>query len=295
MRKTFEELNDLCKKFGTDRLWSWSRVNCTHNSLYEYFLKYIAREKEDRSDSIYTVTGGISHDIIERMYSGEITKEQMLEEFEDGWVTAFDISELKFNRSDSEKNNDIADKYYKNLVHFFKNHTVLTQKVALEQFVTIKIGDEYYQGYIDCLTTDENGNYVIIDWKTSSLYVGEKAKNECGQLVMYAMALNQKGIPYEKIRICWDFLKYVNVFIEQPEKYNIKWTTVKGEEKIKDVTVDKLFSTYKTSMKAWAKQLGHSKDDIDVLFENIEISLAEGGYCDFSDYVPKDIKEAKTD
>ena len=52
MRKTFEELNDLCKKFGTDILWSCSRVNCTHNSLYEYYLKYIAREKEDRADSI---------------------------------------------------------------------------------------------------------------------------------------------------------------------------------------------------------------------------------------------------
>ena len=45
MRKTSEELNELCKKFKTDRLWSWSRVNCTHNSLYEYFLKYIIREK----------------------------------------------------------------------------------------------------------------------------------------------------------------------------------------------------------------------------------------------------------
>ena len=80
MRKSYEELNELCKKFETDRLWSWSRVNCTHNSLYEYYLKYIAREKEDRADSIYTVTGGISHDIIEKFYSEEITKEQMLEE-----------------------------------------------------------------------------------------------------------------------------------------------------------------------------------------------------------------------
>ena len=292
MRKTYEELEKLKKELNADRLWSWSRINCTHNSLYEYYLKYIAHEKEDRADSIYSVTGGISHDIIEKFYSDEITKEQMIEEFEDGWVTAFDISELKFNRSDSEKNNDIADKYYKNLNHFFKNHTVLPQKVALEQFVTIKIGDEWYQGYIDALTIDENKNYVIIDWKTSSLYVGEKAKNECGQLVMYAMALHQKGIPYEKIRICWNFLKYVNVYIKQDDKYTISWTTVKAEEKSKDVTVDKLFSTYKTSMKAWAKQLNYAKDDIDILLENIEISLAEGGYCDFSNYIPEDIREA---
>lgn len=271
MRKTYEELNELCKKFDTDRLWSWSRVNCTHNSLYEYYLKYIAHEKEDRADSIYTVTGGISHDIIEKFYSGEITKEQMLEEFNDGWTIAFDIGDLKFNRSDSEKNNDIADKYYKNLEHFFKNHTVLPQKVALEQFVTIKIGDEYYQGYIDALTTDENGNYIIIDWKTSSIYVGEKAKNECGQLVMYALALHQKGIPYEKIRICWNFLKYVNVLCEKPKKFNLSWNTVKGEEKTKDnVDESKIMSTLKASLKAWLKECGYDKEQISNYVELME-------------------------
>lgn len=271
MRKTSEELNELCKKFGTDRLWSWSRVNCTHNSLYEYFLKYIIREKEDRADSIYTVTGGISHDIIEKFYSGEITKDQMLEEFQDGWTVAFDIGDLKFNRSDSEKNNDIADKYYKNLEHFFKNHTVITQKVALEQFVTIKIGDEYYQGYIDALTTDEDKNYIIIDWKTSSIYIGEKAKNECGQLVMYAMALHQKGIPYEKIRICWNFLKYVNVLCEKPQYINLKWTTVKGEEKVKEkLDKSKLASTLKASVKALLKDNGIEKEEIETLVVEME-------------------------
>lgn len=271
MRKTYEELNEIKEKFKTDRLWSWSRVNCTHNSLYEYFLKYVAHEKEDRQDSIYVVTGGISHDITEKFYSGEITKEQMLEEFEDGWMTAFDISGLKFNRSDSEKNNDIAEKYYQNLKHFFKNHTVIEKKIALEQFVIVKIGDEYFQGYIDALTTDDNGNYIIIDWKTSSIYLGEKAKNECGQLVLYAIALNQKGVPFDKIRICWNFLKYVNVICEKPEYINLKWINAKGEEKSKEkLDKIKLASTLKASVKALLKQMGLSKDRIESLIIEME-------------------------
>lgn len=273
MRKTHVELNELCKKFNVDRLWSWSRVNCTHNSLYEYYLKYIAHEKEDRADSIYTVTGGISHDIIEKFYFGEITKEQMLEEFEDGWITAFDISELKFNRSDSEKNNDIADKYYKNLEHFFKNHTVLPQKVALEQFVTIKIGNEYYQGYIDALTTDEDKNYIIIDWKTSSLYVGEKAKNECGQLVMYAMALHQKGIPYEKIRICWNFLKYQNITVHMKN----------GTSKVRQIERVKIGESLTANAKMWLKALGHENklmEYLDLLVQTNDITV-----------LPEDVQE----
>ena len=264
MRKTYEELNKLKDKFQTDRLWSWSRMNSTHNSLYEYYLKYIKHEKEDRADSIYNVTGTMAHDIIEQLYSMQIKQEQMVEEFEECWTVAFDISELKFNRSDSGKNESIADKYYKNLKHFFKNHNMLKRNVALEQFVTVKVGDEYFQGYIDALTTDENGNYVIVDWKTSSIYLGEKAKNECGQLVLYAMALHQRGIPYEKIRICWNLLKYTDVLIEKPKYINVKWTTVKGEEKSKEkLELSKLASTLKASVKALMKSEGYDKDTIE--------------------------------
>lgn len=270
MRKTYEELNKIKNKLGTDRLWSWSRVNSVHNSLYEYYLKYIKKEKEDRQDSIYVVTGGISHDIIEKFYSKEITKDQMIEEFEDGWTTAFDIGELKFNRSDSEKNNNIANKYYYDLQHFFKNHTVINKKIALEQFITVKVGEEYFQGYIDALTTDDNGNYVIIDWKSSSIYVGEKAKNECGQLVLYAIALNQKGIPFNKIRICWNFLKYVNIICEKPEYINLKWTTAKGEEKVKErLDKTKLAATLKASVKTLLKDIGKKKNEIEVLIEEM--------------------------
>lgn len=271
MRKTYEELEELKKQFNTDRLWSWSRKNCVHNSLYEYFLRYIKHEKEDRQDSIYVITGGMSHNIIEDFYSNKITKEQMVEEFDDAWITAFDISELKFNRSDTEKNNNIADKYYKDLKHFFQNHIVITDKILLEQFVTVKVGEEYFQGYIDALVKDKDGNFTIIDWKSSSIYLGEKAKNECGQLVLYAMALHQMGIPYDKIRIAWDFLKYTNVYVDTPVYINLRWTTAKGEQKEKlKLDRNKLISTLKASVKALLKADGYSKEDIESFISIME-------------------------
>lgn len=284
MRKTYEELDEIKKQLQTDVLWSWSRKNCVHNSLYEYFLKYIKREKEDRTDSIYVVTGGMCHDIIEKFYSKEITKDQMIGDFEDAWTVAFDIGELKFNRNDSEKNNNIADKYYKNLQHFFINHTVITNPIELEQFVTVKVGDEYFQGYIDALTKDNKGNWTIIDWKTSSIYLGEKARNECGQLVLYAMALNQTGIPYDKIRICWNFLKYVNIYVDKPQYINLKWTTAKGEEKIKEkLDRSKLASTLKASVKALLKAEGFVPIHIEELInEMMELNSIE--------FLPNEIK-----
>ena len=255
MRKTFEELEQLKKELNTDRLWSWSRVNSVHNSLYEYYLKYIKHTPEDRQDSIYTVTGGISHDIIEKFYTDEITYEQMIDEFENGWTTAM-IAELKFNRSDSAKNETIGDKYYYDLQHFFKNHKKIETKVILEQFVTIKIGNEYYQGYIDCLTKDVYGNYIIIDWKTSTAYAGAKAENECGQLVMYAMALHQMGIPYEKIKICWNFLKYQNIIVHMKN----------GTSKVRQIERAKIGESLQANAKMWLKELGYE----DMLMEYLD-------------------------
>lgn len=252
MRKTSEELNELQNKLGTDRLWSWSRINCVHNSLYEYYLKYILREKEDRTDSIYTVTGGMCHQIIEDFYSGKISKEQMIEDFNDSWITAFDISDLKFNRSDSEKNNSLADTYYKNLEHFFRHHKVIDKKLALEQFVSVKIGDEYLQGYIDAMMIDDDKNYNIIDWKSSSIYKGDKALNECGQLVVYALALNQKGIPLDKIKICWNFLKYCNVTVFMKN----------GTSKVRQIERNKIGESLQANCKTWLKNFGYSEDDI---------------------------------
>lgn len=260
MRKTNQEIEELCIKLQTDRLWSWSRMNCVHNSLYEYYLKHILHVKPDKDNSIYKVTGGMSHDIIERFYSNQITHEQMLPEFEDAWLTAFTIADLKFDRLDEEKNQRIAKKYHYNLSSFFKTHKRIPYTVILEQFITAKVGEEYFQGYIDCCFKDSDENYVILDWKTSSIYKGEKAKQECGQLVLYSMALHQKGIPYEQIKIGWNFLKYYSVSVEAKN----------GSKKVREIERCELGDKLQASAKMWLKHFGYETEMIHYLTQLLE-------------------------
>ena len=73
-RKTKEELNAICKKYNVPFMWSWSRYNTYKTDHYSYFLKYVKNIKEDRRDSIYAVSGGYCHDIIEKYYNGTITQ-----------------------------------------------------------------------------------------------------------------------------------------------------------------------------------------------------------------------------
>lgn len=251
-RLTSEELQTLMKNEGVSRIWSWSKWNCFHTSPYEYFLKYILHKKEDRTDCIYTTTGGIAHDIMERRYTGKLPYEQMIDDFEDGWVTAFNIAEMKFDRNSPEKNDKISQKYYENLKHFFMNHTPLKYKPVIEQFVKAKIGDNLFQGYIDVCFKDDEGNFNILDWKTSSIYKGKKAENECGQLVVYAIGLNQQGVPMDKIRICWNFLKYVSIQYEQAN----------GAVKTREVERCKIGESLQTNAKMWLKKLGYT-DQVD--------------------------------
>lgn len=259
-RKTYDELQAILKKENCSRWWSWSKVHCFQTSPYEYYLKYIIKAKEDRQDCIYTTTGGLCHDVIEKFYTGQIKYEDMINEFEDGWTVAYDIAGLKFDRNDEEKNKKIGDKYYENLRHFFHNHTILKNKPIIEQFIKIKIGAHLFQGYIDCCFKDDDGNYNIVDWKSSSIYKGAKAEEECGQLVLYAIGLNQMGVPFDKVRIAWNFLKYSTVQYEQAN----------GTVKTRDVERYKIGDSLQSNARMWLKKLGYEDEADDYLMKLLD-------------------------
>lgn len=250
-RLTHEELQALMEQEGVDRIWSWSKINCFHTSPYEYFLKHIKKVKEDRANSIYVTTGGIAHEILEKLYTNDIAYEQMVDLFEDGWLVAVDIADLKFDRSDEERNNKIKDKYHYDLVHFFSHHTPLSNKPIIEQFTKVKLGGNLFQGYIDLVFKDDEGCITIQDWKTSSIYKGSKAENESGQLVLYAISLMQQGVPRDKIKIRWNFLKYVSVECEQKN----------GKVKERQIERCEIGESLQTSARTWLNHFGYEPDE----------------------------------
>ena len=87
MRKTYEELEQIKKENNVETLWSWSRINTYKSDPYGYYLKYIRKTKEDRQDSIYTISGSVCHDILEKYYNDKIKQEDMIDEYEDSLMT----------------------------------------------------------------------------------------------------------------------------------------------------------------------------------------------------------------
>ena len=260
-RKTKEELNALCSQLNVKTLDSWSKYHCYKQDHWEAFLKYVLHEKEDRTNGIYAVSGGYCHEIIEKLYKGEVKYEDMINLYEDSLLT-MNIAELKYDRNDAEKNEKIANKYENCVRHFFRNHNIIKQPHRIEHFITIRISDDIVlQGYIDFLFTekyvDEEGNEKtrirIVDWKTSTRYTGQKIDAECGQLVIYAEGIRQAlGIPLEDIICEWNFIKYVTVTYDQKN----------GTFKDRYVERISIGECLVNTAKMWLKHFGY-EDDID--------------------------------
>lgn len=238
-RKTKSQLEAIKKKNNVSELYSWSKYNCYKNSIYEYFLKYILKILEDRDDGIYGISGGVCHDILEKFYSKQIEYKDMLQEYENSLFT-FNMGELKYDRTNKEKNENIAKKYEYCLRHFFQNHNVINKKVELEKFITIKINSFIFQGYIDFIHKEDNC-FIITDWKTSSIYTGKKIDKEKGQLVLYAEGIRQLGVSLENIKIRWNFLKYVIVEVQQAN----------GKTTERNIARNEIGESLKSNAKMW--------------------------------------------
>lgn len=276
MRLTSEQLQKVKDKYGVDELYSWSKVNTFMTSPFEFYLNYILHKKPDIDNCAYAPLGSCVHQVIEDYYSGRISYEDMIESFEDVWTTAIDIADLRFDRNDETKNDNIKNKYKEDLTYFFKNHTPLKNKVELERFLAAKIGDYVLQGYADAITKDDEGNFVIIDWKTSTKYSKKALEEHSGQLTVYAIALMQLGVPLEKIRCAFNFLKYCTVEYKQAN----------GTIKTRDIERFELGEKLQSNIAMWLKKLGYEEQMDDYLKMVIDTNSL--------DCLPEEIKQIYT-
>ena len=252
-RLTNKELDKIKNKYKVSRIWSWSRINTFMTSPYEYMLHYVKHIPEDRQDCGYTTLGSLAHDTLDAYYENEIAYKDMIDRFNDGWITAIDIAELKLDRNDDIHDASIKAKYKDDLQHFFKNHKPYDHNLLIEKPVIAQVGNNVFVGYIDAMFKDNDGNYHIIDFKTSSKYSGKTAEEKSGQLTIYALGLIQAGIPVDKVKICWNFLKYCSIEYQQKN----------GTVKTREVERCKIGESLQSNAKMWLKDSGYNDDEVD--------------------------------
>lgn len=260
MRKEYTEILKLAKQNNCTDVFSWSKYKTYLDDIYTYYLKYIVKIPPDRFDGIYAKSGGDIHECIEAFYKGKLDHQGMFDKYEE-LLFENTLNGLKYDRSDEEKNKSVGDKYENCIRHFLLNHKRIPHKITLEEFIGSVIGDTYFQGYIDACHIEERNDepkVVITDWKSSSIYKGDKYEHEKGQLLLYVEGIHQKGIPYESIIARWNFLKYVNVTVTQKA---IDKETKQHKTKVRTLERHNYVEQLETSIRMWMKTLSKFDED----------------------------------
>lgn len=215
-----------------DMVWSFSRLDSYGDCPYRWFLRYIKRHKE--TDKFYASYGSFMHKILERYYSGELTKDGMLSEFL-----------LKF--SDEVKGirpkETTVQKYIEQGSEYLRNFQPLPFKmISVENKVEFDIDGIPFVGFIDFLG-EEDGEYIIVDNKSRDLKprskrakptVKDRELDEMlKQLYIYSAAVYQKYGKYPK-ELCFNCFR-TGTLIREPfniEAYNsaIQWAKDRIEE-----------------------------------------------------------------
>ncbi|MGG4434439.1 PD-(D/E)XK nuclease family protein [Priestia megaterium] len=245
-------------------LWSFSKVNSLDNCQWEYYLGRIKRL--EGKDNVYSLSGTAAHSVLEDLYNNKIQQHEMKDKFESEFLN-IELSDYKFS-PDQSKNEKMSEKYKACVMDFFERHEKMAEKVAIEKLVWIDIEGNLFMGYVDAIHKDKEGNFIITDFKTSSLYKGAKVQQNGRQLLLYALGLHQGGVPLEKIKVRWLFLKYVSVTYKQK---NGKYRTMNPE---RTKWVDAIKTPLKKDIKAFY-ELEEWQADIK-LEEHISANSLEG-------------------
>lgn len=224
-------------KYGKENinLWSFSKISSFSDGCsWEYYLSRILKMKQ--KDNSYGILGTICHNLLEDFYNGKIKYDDMAKIFETKWLEC-ELSGIKLC-ADETKNAKMMEDYKQDILTFFKNHKVTGKKLSeSEIWIDLEHGGDVCIGYIDSILK-EDGYYIIEDYKTSTIYKGQDILAHQRQLLLYALGLNQLGIPFEKIKIRWLFLKYSNI------QFN-HMIEVTYDETIKDSIKKKTTTCYK--------------------------------------------------
>lgn len=277
-RLSSEQMKQLKEDMNVMNAWSWSRYNSSKTDLYGYLLHYLLHIPSDQVDSIYGSMGGCVHDLLENIYEGNITRSEAISKYKD-MAMELDVLGQQFDRKDEDANEKIGNKYHYSNLNFLENFKTRDGYYAkLEEFVTISVGKQLLIGYIDYNYITEDGLLYIEDFKTSSIYTGDKILKEEGQLLLYSLAKIQQGYNIENIRAGWFFTKYVTITFQMKN----------GKERVSNVMRCDIGSKVSASAKSW---LTDKKSEI--TYSDIEVNAYLDELMESNDIsvLPKHIQE----
>lgn len=242
IRKMEDKLKEL-KSQGTT-VYSISRLNAFNDCQYNFYKTYIQGDRGE--NNIYGLAGSAIHQHIEDIYNNQATKEDLIKGLDD-ILNECDLFGIKFP---SEK---IAENWKKDMYHFANNFKKMNKDILTERFILYEIEPGIWlQGFIDGIAANkEDNSLIILDWKSSSEFKGDKLLKAGRQLLIYKEAI-ENTTNFKVSKCGWAMLKYINV-------------TYKGKTKM--CSRRKWVKDFSNKLKKDLKKLGEDDIVIEMMVE----------------------------
>lgn len=178
--------------------FSFSKLETFNNCKRSYYYNYILKERS--GENIYSYCGSCCHDLTQAIIQEQETNQSALQKFLEA-VDDADMLGLEWI-SDNVKNN-----YVECISHFFENYSpIRNDTIRIEEYFEININGVILRGYIDLWYRIGNDIYII-DLKTSSKFSKKDLPKKSRQLLLYAIALQEKYPDYNVV-LQFNMMKY---------------------------------------------------------------------------------------
>ena len=194
-------------------VYSHSRISRFENCPYSYKLKYIDRVKVDVK-SVEILLGRLVHEVLEKLYKDkkfmkDVSKEDLLLFFNELWEKNYsdDIVIVKKDLG-AENYRKMGEKF---IGDYYDSHAPFDDLTILgletNDRISLPDGNQWYV-MIDKLACDGEGNYYVMDYKTSNRMMTQDDADSDRQLALYSVWVKKKFGDVKSVKLVWHMLAF---------------------------------------------------------------------------------------
>ena len=186
---------------------SYSRLTAYEDCPYGYYLTYLAGDRTNYGDDNYWAeVGTVVHEILKRIAEGELDPDDAPAEFIENYDE--DVVETAKESIMEAVFDDCANFFAEYGYDYLDNYEV----VSAEEHFEFCVGKVQMHGFIDLLLKDEDGNFIVMDYKSCKPFFGKKGQllksmqkkyeGYLKQMMLYCMAVKQRYGKYP-VKVMW--------------------------------------------------------------------------------------------
>lgn len=239
--------------------YSHSRLGTFNQCKYKYKLHYIDKVKVEIPTTVEMFMGDIVHQTLYKLYKDlqyqkTNSKEELLKFYEKLWEREWS-DEILIVKEDYKEDNykKIGLKCLSDYYDRYKPFNTRTTIGLETQDMLDLSGDNKYHVRIDRLSSDKEGNYYLVDYKTNNMLKTQDELDEDRQLAMYSIWVRKQFPDFKSIKLTWYFLAFDKEMISNREDKQLKKLQKEVEALIHEIESCKEFPTNVTKLCDWCE------------------------------------------